>query len=65
MVLVEPEGLENIVPEERITRHQIKGRVRPVATPELEAESEEEMTEQDIEEAGGRKRKRRRLNVFV
>lgn len=65
MVLVEPEGLENIVPEERITRHQIKGRVRPVATPELEAESEEEMTEQDTEEAGGRKRKRRRLNVFV
>jgi hypothetical protein len=65
MVLVEPEGLENAMPEERVTRHQIKGRVRPIATPELEAESEEEVTEQDIEEAGERKRKRRRLNMFV
>jgi hypothetical protein len=64
MVLVEPEGLENIVPEDSSTRHQIKGRVRPVATPELEAESEDEMSEQDVEEAAGRKRKRRRHNVF-
>jgi hypothetical protein len=65
MVLVEPEGLENIMPEERITRHQIKGRVRPIATPELEAESEEEMSGQDVEEAVGRRRKRRRYNVYV
>jgi hypothetical protein len=64
MVLAEPEGLENIVPEERITRHQVKGRVKPIATPELEAESEEEIEEQDIEEAGDRRRKRRRYNVF-
>lgn len=65
MVLVEPEGLESVVPEERITQHQVRGRVRPVATPELEAESEEEVEEQeDIEEAGGRRRKRRRYNVF-
>jgi hypothetical protein len=62
---VEPEGLENIMPEERITRHQIKGRVRPIATPELEAESEEEMSGQDVEEAVGRRRKRRRYNVYV
>lgn len=64
MALVEPEGLENIVLEERITRHQVKGRVKPIATPELEAESEEEIEEQDIEEAGSRRRKRRRYNVF-
>jgi hypothetical protein len=63
MVLVEPEGLENIVPEERITRHQIKGRVRPIATPELEAEIEQ-ISGPDIEEAEGRRRKRRRYNVF-
>jgi hypothetical protein len=64
MVLVEPEGLEDIVPEERITRHQVKGRVRPIATPELEAESEVQTSEQDIEELGRRKRKRRRYNQF-
>jgi hypothetical protein len=64
MVLVEPEGLEKIVPEERITRHQVKGRVRPIATPEPEAESEVQTSEQDIEEPGRRKRKRRRYNQF-
>jgi hypothetical protein len=37
MVLVEPEGLDQgvIMPDERITQHQVRGRVRPVATPEL------------------------------
>ncbi len=65
MVLVEPEGLENFKPEERITRHQVKGRVRPAATPELEASSEEEveeMSELDDDAGGRRKRKRRRQN---
>ena len=65
MVLVEPDGLENIAPEERLTRHQIKGRVRPIATPELDVRSEDEVSEQEIEEAAGRKRKRRRFNVFT
>ena len=66
MVLVEPEDLENVVPEGRITRHQVKGRVRPVATPEPEGESDEEQNKQDVEEAEeGRRRKRRRYNVFV
>ena len=64
MVLVEPEGLENVVPEERITRHQVKGIVRPVATPELEAEGEEETSEQDVDETHRRRRKRRRYNLF-
>lgn len=64
MVLVEPEGLENVVPEDRMTQHQIEGRVRPIATPELEAKSEEDTKEQDAEEAEGRRRKRRRYNVF-
>ena len=65
MVLVEPEGLESFKPEERITRHQVRGRVKPVATPELEASSEEEVEEMsELDDVGGgrRKRKRRRQN---
>ena len=65
MVLVEPEGLEKFKPEERITRHQVRGRVKPVPTPELEASSEEEVEEtRELDESGGgiRKRKRRRWN---
>jgi hypothetical protein len=72
MVLVEPEGLEGVMPDERITQHQVRGRVRPVATPELEASSEEEEEEgieghdsTTVEEAEqGRTRKRRRWRRY-
>jgi hypothetical protein len=72
MVLVEPEGLEGVMLDERITQHQVRGRVRPIATPELEAQSDEEERieghDSSIEEAEqGRTRKRRRwrrYNVF-
>ena len=63
MVLVEPEGLENGLPEDRMVRHQVKGRVRPVATPSP-AQSEEEESDVDVEEDLGRNRKRARYGYF-
>lgn len=40
MVLVEPEGLENGLPESKTTKHQIQGRVKPAPTPENGSEIE-------------------------
>jgi hypothetical protein len=72
MVLVEPEGLKGVMLDERMTQHQVRGRVRPVATPELEAQSEEEegieghdSPIEEAEQGRGRKRRRwRRHDVF-
>ena len=39
MVLVEPEGLEHGLPESKMIKHQIRGSVRPLPTPEMGSEA--------------------------
>lgn len=41
MALVEPEGLENGLPESKMVKHQIQGRVKPVRTPEGGSETDD------------------------
>ena len=53
MVFVEPEGLEDGLEESKMTKHQIKGRVRPTRIPQ--SASEEDSIE---EEASPAKRRR-------
>jgi UAF complex subunit Rrn10 len=59
MVLVEPEGLENRLPESRMVQHQVKGRVKPPSTPEYVSEESDE----EQEEMRPRKRRRSRHGV--
>jgi UAF complex subunit Rrn10 len=57
MVLVEPEGLEDYLPESRATQMQVNGRVPQVQTPPYASEDEESSEEPDDDEM--RKRRRR------
>lgn len=59
MVLVEPEGLEEGLPESALTRHQVRGRVKPPPTPDP-ASTEEISSSEDHVSGDGRKIKRRR-----
>lgn len=60
MVLVEPEGLEDGLPESAMTKHQVRGRVKPPSTPD--PASSEEVTSSSADNISGdsRKTKRRR-----
>jgi hypothetical protein len=65
MALVEPEVLDNGIPEDSMTTDQIQGSVRPVATPELEAESEsDEELFVSADESSGRGRRRKRMRYI-
>ncbi|KAK4936509.1 hypothetical protein LTR10_022616 [Elasticomyces elasticus] len=56
MVFVEPEGLENGLEETKMTRHQIKGRVKPAARRTDTSDEDEDDVEEDESPA---KRQRR------
>lgn len=66
MVLTEPEGFDNYVPESRATQLQINGRVPQVETPPYVSEDSGDESDDDDDDGGGddddrmRKRKRRR-----
>ena len=64
MVLVEPDHLQNGLEEDRITKHQVSGRVKPVATPELEAEGEDEEEQTVPAEDSGEEKRRKRRRYF-
>jgi hypothetical protein len=59
MVLVEPEGLEDCLPESAMTKHQVKGRVKPQLTPDPASSEEGSSSANDIS-GDDRKTKRRR-----
>jgi hypothetical protein len=59
MVLVEPEGLEDDLPESAMTKHQVRGRVKPPPTLDS-ASSEETISGADNISGDDRKTKRRR-----
>lgn len=42
MALVEPEGLEHGLPESKMAKHQIQGRVKPPPTPDAESDAGDE-----------------------
>lgn len=59
MVLVEPEGLEDGLPESAMVKHQIRGKVKPPSTPP-DASSDEASSMEGITSEDNRRTKRRR-----
>ena len=57
MVLVEPEGLDNLIPESRTTKLQVHGMVKPIATPSPAGSGEDDV---ESEESDQPRRKRGR-----
>lgn len=60
MVLVEPEGLEDGLLETAMTKHQVRGKVKPPSTPELASSEESSSSDERVSEEDRKAKKRRR-----
>lgn len=60
MVLIEPEGLEDGLPESAMAKHQVRGRVKPPPTPDPPSSEEAGTSSEDDVLGDDRQTKRRR-----